>query len=87
VPDAFRTGFDIASASAEEGAGLRVRQEPDAVVVGWVPADQLEPAGRRDAAYEGIRAALRQALLDILTQAGFFVLADRSIGEMRVLPA
>ncbi|MFD5711412.1 hypothetical protein ACFWHW_13610 [Streptomyces pharetrae] len=79
-----RAGFDIASASAEEGAGLRVRQEPDAVVVGWVPADQLDPAGRMDAEYEGIRTALRQALLEILTQAGFSAQADRSSGEVRV---
>ncbi|MFD5714100.1 hypothetical protein ACFWHW_27635 [Streptomyces pharetrae] len=70
-----------------KGAGLRVRQEPDAVVVGWVPADQLDPAGRMDAEYEGIRTALRQALLEILTQAGFSVQADRSSGEVRVRPA
>jgi hypothetical protein len=82
-----RAGFDIASVNAEEDAGLRVRQEPDAVVVGWVPADQLDPAGRMDAEYEGIRTALRQALLEILTQAGFSVQADRSNGEVRVQPA
>ncbi|AIS02213.1 hypothetical protein [Streptomyces glaucescens] len=82
-----RAGFDIASASAEEGAGLRVRKESGAVIVGWVPADQLDPAGRMDAEYEGIRTALRQALLEILTQAGFAVQADRSSGEVRVEPA
>ncbi|MGA5900253.1 hypothetical protein [Streptomyces venetus] len=78
-------GFDIASASAGDQTGLRVRREPDAVAVGWVPTGELDPAGR-DAEYEGIPTALRQALLEILTQAGYVVQADRSNGEVRVLP-
>ncbi|GHE57960.1 hypothetical protein GCM10018785_28910 [Streptomyces longispororuber] len=80
-------GFDVTSARAEEGVGLRVRQESDAVTVSWVPAQELDPARRVDAEYAGIRAALRQALLETLTQAGFQVKADPSKGEVRVRPA
>ncbi|MEW2400007.1 hypothetical protein [Streptomyces sp. NPDC046862] len=79
-------GFDIASTNADDRTGLRVHREPDAVSVGWVPTGELDPAGRRDADYEGIRTALRQALLEILTQAGYAVQADRSNGEVRVMP-
>jgi hypothetical protein len=79
-----RAGFDIATADAEEGTGLRVRQEQEAVVVGWVPAAELDPAGRADAEYEGIRAALRQALMETLTRAGHAVETDASRGEIRV---
>ncbi|MGW2639017.1 hypothetical protein [Streptomyces sp. NPDC001348] len=82
-----RAGFDIASASATEGTGLRVRRELDAVIVGWAPADELDPAGRADTEYEGMRAALRHALLETLTRAGFAVQADRSSGEVRVRQA
>lgn len=49
---------------------------------------ELDPAGREDAEFEGIRAALRSALLAILTQAGHAVHVDRESGEVRVrLPA
>ncbi|MGW2492422.1 hypothetical protein ACWCV9_35165 [Streptomyces sp. NPDC001606] len=81
-----RAGFDVASVSAQDGTGLRVRQEADAVTVRWVPAAQLDPVGRPDAEFEGIRAVLRQALLEILTQAGYVAQADPSRGEVRVLP-
>ncbi|MEU8030796.1 hypothetical protein AB0C13_19460 [Streptomyces sp. NPDC049099] len=81
-----RAGFDVASASAAEGTGLKVRQEQDAVVVGWLPSPELDPVGRQVAEYEGIRAALRQALLEILTQAGYAVQADRHSGEVRIKP-
>ncbi|MET8578900.1 hypothetical protein [Streptomyces sp. NPDC005012] len=80
-------GFDVASVSAEERAGLRVREERGAVVVGWVPAAELDPAGRPDAEYEGIRAALRQALLEILVGAGHNVEVDLVHGEVRVMPS
>ncbi|QYX75698.1 hypothetical protein [Streptomyces akebiae] len=66
-----RAGFDIASAQSGEGTGLRIRQEGDFVVVSWVPSSELDPVNRQDAEYEGIRAALRQALTEILTQAGY----------------
>jgi hypothetical protein len=82
-----RAGFDIASVNAGEGTGLRVHREPDAVIVRWVPGQELDPAGRQDAEYEGIRGALRQALWEILTQAGYAVRADHPSGEVRVMPA
>lgn len=81
-----RVGFDIASVNADEGTGLRVRREPGAVIVGWMPGQELDPAGRRDAEYEGIRGALRKALWEILTQAGYTVQIDRPSGEVRVTP-
>ena len=77
-------GFDVASAGDEGSPGLRVRRETDSVMVGWVPGSELDPAGREDAEYEGIRAALRSALLAILTQAGHAVQVDRDSGEVRV---
>ncbi|GAA3917253.1 hypothetical protein GCM10023084_80290 [Streptomyces lacrimifluminis] len=52
--------------------------------MGWVPGIELDPAGRDDAEFEGIRAALRSALLAILTQAGHAVQVDRESGEVRV---
>lgn len=79
-----RAGFDVASAGGESGTGLRVRRTADAVMVGWVPDSELDPAGREDAEYEGIRAALRSALLAILTQAGHAVQVNRDSGEVRV---
>ncbi|NYV73317.1 hypothetical protein [Streptomyces sp. UH6] len=79
-----RAGFDIASASAGQATGLRVGREQDAVIVSWVPADELDPAGRTDASYEGIRSALQRALQEILTQAGYGVEADRTAGYVRV---
>ncbi|MEU2559863.1 hypothetical protein ABZ626_11090 [Streptomyces longispororuber] len=56
------------------------------MTVSWVAAQELDPAGRADAEFGGIRAALRQALLEILTQAGFQAQADPSKGEVRVRP-
>jgi hypothetical protein len=56
----------------------------DSVMVGWVPGSELDPAGRENADFEGIRAALRSALLAILTQAGHAVQVDRRSGEVRV---
>lgn len=61
-----RAGFDVAAAGDDDSPGLRVRQETDSVRVAWVPGSDLDPAGRQDAEYEGIRAALRHALLAIL---------------------
>ncbi|WP_189152274.1 hypothetical protein [Streptomyces lacrimifluminis] len=49
-----------------------------------MPGIELDPAGRDDAEFEGIRAALRSALLAILTQAGHAVQVDRESGEVRV---
>lgn len=82
-----RAGFDVALVSAEDGPGLRVRQEPGAVVVGWVPASELDPAGRSDAEYEGIRAALCHALRETLAAAGHTVETDLVCGEVRVRPS
>jgi hypothetical protein len=83
-----RAGFDIASAGEEGSPGLRVRPAEGSVMVGWVPSSELDPAGRKDAEFEGIRAALQSALLAILTQAGHAVQVDRESGEVRVgLPA
>ncbi|WP_180219676.1 hypothetical protein [Streptomyces sp. UH6] len=79
-----RAGFDIASASTGQATGLRVGREQDVVIVSWVPADELDPAGRTDASYEGIRTALRRALQEILTQAGYAVEVDRTGGHVRV---
>ncbi|WP_073906915.1 hypothetical protein [Streptomyces sp. CB00455] len=79
-----RAGFDVASASEEGSPGLRVRRDADSVMVGWVPGSELDPAGRHDADFEGICAALRSALLAILTQAGHAVQVDRDSGEVRV---
>ncbi|GHB33809.1 hypothetical protein [Streptomyces chryseus] len=79
-----RAGFDVASAGEDGSCGLRVRRETDSVMVGWVPASELDPSGREDAEFEGIRAALRSALLAILTQAGHGVQVDRASGEVRV---
>ncbi|MEV6398465.1 hypothetical protein AB0M39_27425 [Streptomyces sp. NPDC051907] len=76
-------GFDVRSATSVDGTGLWVRQEACAVVVGWIPA-QLDPAGRLNAEYHGIRSALRQALLAILTQAGFEARAKSESGEVWV---
>jgi hypothetical protein len=79
-----RAGFDVASAGDEGSPGLRVRRETDSVLVGWVPGSELDPAGREDAEFEGIRAALRSALLAILTQAGHAVQVDRASDEVRI---
>ncbi|MEU0205985.1 hypothetical protein [Streptomyces canus] len=79
-----RAGFDVASASDGGSSGLRVRRETDSVMVGWVAGRELDPAGREDAEFEGIRAALRSALLAILPQAGHAVQLDRESGEVRV---
>ncbi|MGI5485159.1 hypothetical protein [Streptomyces lavendofoliae] len=88
MPTLARAGFSITSVLTEgEGTGLRVRQATDAVVVTWVAGSVLDPAGRQDADYEGIRAALRHALVEILTQAGHAVQVDRATGEVRVQPA
>lgn len=81
-------GFDVASTGDEGSPGLRVRRETDSVMVGWVPGSELDPAGREDAEFDGIRAALRSALLAILAQAGHAVQVDRDSDEVRVrLPA
>ncbi len=79
-----RAGFDIASARSGQATGLRVGQEHGTVTVSWIPADELDPAGRVDAEYEGIRTALRRALQEILTQAGYAVVVDRTRGHVRV---
>jgi hypothetical protein len=79
-----RAGFDIASARTGQGTGLRVNREQDAVIVSWIPADELDPAGRADASYEGLRTALGRALQEILTQAGYAVEANRTREHMRV---
>jgi hypothetical protein len=79
-----RAGFDVASADDEGSPGLRVRRETDSVLVGWAPGRELDPAGREYAEFEGIRAALRSALLAILMQAGRAVQVDRETGEVRV---
>ncbi|MFE5220264.1 MULTISPECIES: hypothetical protein [unclassified Streptomyces] len=81
-----RSGLDVASVGDGDGTGLRVRQEAEAVAVGWVPTAELDPVGRPDADFEGIRSALRQALLEILSQVGYVVQADPPRGEVRVLP-
>jgi hypothetical protein len=70
-------GFDVALVGAEKGTGLRVCRDGDAVVVSWLPAGAPHPVGQRVAEYTCARAALRQALLEILTQAGFAVQVDR----------
>ncbi|MFD3939827.1 hypothetical protein ACFWSF_33050 [Streptomyces sp. NPDC058611] len=79
-----RAGFDVASAGEQGSPGLRVRRGTDSVMVGWVPGSELGLRGRQDAEFEGIRAALRSALLAILTQAGHAVHVDRDSGEVRV---
>ncbi len=79
-----RAGFEVASARDEGSPGLRVRRETDSVMVVWVPGSELDPAGREDAEFEGIRAALRSALLAVLTQAGHAVQVDRVSGDVRV---
>jgi hypothetical protein len=79
-------GFDIVSASTRQGTGLRVSPNHDAVTVTWLP-EALDPAGRANADYEGIRAALRRALLEVLTQAGYAVQADGAGGEVWVTRA
>jgi hypothetical protein len=79
-----RAGFDVASAGDEGSPGLRVRRDTDSVLVGWVPGSELDPAGREDAEFEGIRAVLWSALLAILTQAGHAVQVDRASGEVRI---
>ncbi|MFH9657455.1 hypothetical protein ACH4NF_03865 [Streptomyces sp. NPDC017248] len=79
-------GFDVASAGEEDSSGLRVRRETDSVTVGWVPDSALDPASREDAGFEGIRAALRSALLAVLAQAGHAVQVDHDSGEVRVSP-
>ncbi|GGU11717.1 hypothetical protein [Streptomyces lateritius] len=79
-----RAGFDVASAADEGSPGLRVRGETDSVMVGWVTGSELHPESRAGAEYEGFRAALRSALLAILTQAGYAVQMDRETGDVRV---
>lgn len=79
-----RAGFDIASSRNGQETGLRVSQEQDVVIVSWIPADELDPAGRVDAEYAGIRSALRRALEEILTQAGYTVAVDRARRHVRV---
>ncbi|WP_328407478.1 hypothetical protein OG542_01490 [Streptomyces violaceus] len=79
-----RAGFDVASAGVEGSPGLRVRRETDSVRVGWAAGSELDPTGRDDAEFEGMRAALRSALLAILTQAGHAVQVDRESGEVQV---
>ncbi|MEU7068117.1 hypothetical protein [Streptomyces sp. NPDC046161] len=79
-----RAGFDVASAGKDGGVGLRVRRETDSVRVGWVPASELDPVNREDTEFEGIRAALRSALLAVLAQAGYAVLVDRESGDVKV---
>ncbi|MFF7234581.1 hypothetical protein [Streptomyces sioyaensis] len=74
-----RAGFDVHPAGDGEAAGLRLRREADAVMVGWRPGGR-----RRNAEYEGIRSALRHALLAILTQAGHAVQVDGESGDVQV---
>lgn len=45
-----------------------MRRNVDAVVVRWEPGAALDPAGRGDNEHDGIRAALRYALLATLTR-------------------
>ncbi|MFI8194820.1 hypothetical protein ACIF8T_40040 [Streptomyces sp. NPDC085946] len=80
-----RAGFDVAAAGREDAPGLWVRKGNDAVGVSWAPSTE-DPLGQKAAESEGVRAALRQALLEILTQAGYTVQLDRAAGEVRVLP-
>ncbi|MFF0000584.1 hypothetical protein [Streptomyces avermitilis] len=79
-----RAGLDVASAGDEGSPGLRVRRETDSVLLGWVPGSGLDPAGREDADFKSIHAALRSAVLAILVQAGHAVQVDRESGEVQV---
>ncbi|MFJ6722380.1 hypothetical protein [Streptomyces sp. NPDC091259] len=79
-----RAGFDLAS-SQRSAPGLRVRRKADAVVVTWDPGNELDPGGHmHDGDLEGLRSALRHALLAILTQTGHALRVDPQTGEVEV---
>ncbi|AUH39105.1 hypothetical protein [Streptomyces sp. CMB-StM0423] len=77
-------GFDVTAGGGEGAAGLHVRRDVDAVVVRWEPGAALDPAGRGHSEPDGIRAALRYALLATLTQAGHAVHVDHDSDDVHV---
>ncbi|WP_407563398.1 hypothetical protein [Streptomyces sp. 184] len=77
-------GFDVTTGDRISAAGLHVRHNVDAVVVRWEPGAELDPAGRGHNEHDGIRAALRYALLATLTQAGHAVHVDDDSDDVHV---
>ncbi|MFJ3205952.1 hypothetical protein [Streptomyces sp. NPDC086989] len=79
-----RAGFDLATGQ-RAAPGLRVLQKADAVTVTWDPGTELDPGGHmHEGDLDGMRSALRQALLAVLGQTGHAVYVDPQSGDVEV---